>query len=337
MMTIQAAESETERIEREAREWMIYLYSDEAGESGRNAFVDWLNVLPDHAKVFRALEQASRDLTLVDAIHPFEGANNRRRGASTGRFRRFTLAVSGVFAACISLGLVLAATDFFAPEPHKAIEFASPIGEVNQFGLPDGSVVTLDSGSTIEVTFNDTERRVDLLSGRAFFDVEADADRSFFVDSEFGRVIVTGTRFDVWREDGFDFVGVTEGQVQIASFGTSEGPQTNAVLATLGAAESLSIMPDRSVSAIEVYDPESSQQWRDGRLVFIDEELGVILEAVNRYRETPIEVVDEEILDLRLTIGLQTNALDDFYEGIEAVLPVSVSHMGAFTYLYADD
>jgi len=64
--------------------------------------------------------------------------------------------------------------------------------------LPDGSVVTVNAGSTLSfpLAFGSSSRGVEL-RGEAYFEVETDKSRPFFVKTEDHLVQVRGTRFNV--------------------------------------------------------------------------------------------------------------------------------------------
>ncbi|XOV94757.1 MAG: FecR family protein [Bacteroidota bacterium] len=62
--------------------------------------------------------------------------------------------------------------------------------------LPDGSLVTLQKGSTLTVVDFDNSRAVKL-SGRAYFDIKPDKNKPFTIETESARVQVVGTTFVV--------------------------------------------------------------------------------------------------------------------------------------------
>ncbi|KAK0340775.1 hypothetical protein LTR94_029103, partial [Friedmanniomyces endolithicus] len=88
-----------------------------------------------------------------------------------------------------------ATTTAAAPTPrHYAATDA--IGRIT---LTDGSVVTLDAGSAIDVAPMGTQRRIVLRSGRAGFAVAKDAAHPFVVTAGAASVTALGTHFTVER------------------------------------------------------------------------------------------------------------------------------------------
>jgi len=76
--------------------------------------------------------------------------------------------------------------------------YSTGVGERRTLTLADGSVVTLDARSRIQVKYRDRERLIDLDQGQARFDVAKDPARPFRVSAA-GRetVLAFGTQFNV--------------------------------------------------------------------------------------------------------------------------------------------
>jgi len=90
--------------------------------------------------------------------------------------------------------------------------YSTPVGEIASVPMRDGSKVTLNTDSQIRVTLTDSERRVDLKYGEAFFEVSKDPKRPFVVNAGGKRVIAVGTQFSVRRDANDIQVVVTEGR-----------------------------------------------------------------------------------------------------------------------------
>jgi ferric-dicitrate binding protein FerR (iron transport regulator) len=86
--------------------------------------------------------------------------------------------------------------------------------------LPDQSLVWLNEGSTLEFpeSFSSKARRV-VLTGEAYFEVDADPSHPFIVKTPHGEVRVTGTKFNVraYANEDFEEVFVREGKVRFRS------------------------------------------------------------------------------------------------------------------------
>ena len=72
---------------------------------------------------------------------------------------------------------------------------------VQNVQLPDGSRAVLDADSAIAVRFNAHAREIELLRGRAWFEVSPDAQRRFSVRAGNGVIEDISTAFTVARGD----------------------------------------------------------------------------------------------------------------------------------------
>lgn len=120
-------------------------------------------------------------------------------------------------AACLGIGLLWFNRDG-APAVHQtgpavasAGATAAPVSQV----LPDGSTVRLRSGAELTVEFSETERRVRLVRGEAFFTVAKQPARPFLVAIEGVTVRAVGTAFAIRSEPHAVDVWVTEGTVRV--------------------------------------------------------------------------------------------------------------------------
>ena len=108
----------------------------------------------------------------------------------------------------------------------RPITLTVPTGDYLTTTLPDGTLATLNSGTTLSYrrTFGWRTRTV-RLHGEAFFDVTTDAD-PFRVQTFNSTVTVLGTRFNVraWSGDltGASTVVLEEGRVRFAANATPQ-------------------------------------------------------------------------------------------------------------------
>lgn len=96
----------------------------------------------------------------------------------------------------------------------------APSGTKVTTRLPDGSMVTLNSGSTITFpeSFKGSSREVSL-SGEAFFEVERNPKKPFYVIMKEDKVRVLGTSFNIrsYSNDSVVSVAVASGRVSYTS------------------------------------------------------------------------------------------------------------------------
>jgi ferric-dicitrate binding protein FerR (iron transport regulator) len=96
-------------------------------------------------------------------------------------------------------------------------QFKTEIGEQRSVLLKDGSRVTLNTASKIEVDMRKDRRLVRLVEGEAFFDVTHDAIRPFKVRAGNAVLSDVGTQFNVDMRPTRTTVTVIEGRVAVDS------------------------------------------------------------------------------------------------------------------------
>lgn len=170
--------------------------------------------------------------------------------------------------------------------------------------LPDGSLVTLNSNSTISYREKEKGREVEL-SGEAYFDVKRDEYRPFLVTAGEVRVKVLGTSFNVKAYESDDNISTTllKGSVLLES-------QT-------GKRSRVELEPNQHVSFVRsgnAFVPGDIRDyyetgWRNGNLVFENEPLKNILPELEKWYGVPFEI-DEDLLGCRFSMAIGDEGLD---------------------------
>lgn len=154
-------------------------------------------------------------------------------------------------------------------------DYVTGHGEIRTIELTDGSSVVLAPDSAIRVSYNDGKRRVELLSGEAFFEVVHDAGRPFQVGVEGIEATDLGTAFDVYREGDGTSIAVQHGRVRV-DYCTVSPP----VSETLEAYQALRVTWAGTVVRSE--EPAGQiAAWREHQLIARDQPMR---EVVNRLR-----------------------------------------------------
>jgi transmembrane sensor len=179
------------------------------------------------------------------------------------------------------------------------------VGEQRSVVLGDGSLVTLNTSSSIEVHLAKDHRTVKLLAGEALFEVAHDAKRPFDVTTGDTTVRAVGTQFDVDRRAASTTVTVVEGQVAVltAPDGTHGGKQTTL---PLSAGEQLTLAP-RSVRQPVRTDVATAIAWTQRKLIFEHRQLGEVAAEFNRYNRQIIEIRSAELRNQEVTGVFQAN------------------------------
>jgi transmembrane sensor len=336
---------------------------DGSSEETRRRFEAWLEASPDHRAAYEAIEQTWAMLQKTaeaPAILALRHETVLRLTRHTSQHLRPIRALTGAVAV-IAFGVVAVGVLAPARFPDALIawmrdlwpgdsHYSTTTGERLSATLRDGSQITLDTQSELEVAFTKAERTVRLRHGQAFFEVAKDKTRPFVVEVNNRRFIAVGTAFDVRLDDDQIRVTMIEGVVRVehaqpragsAGSGSpsatsevaSESPEGSGVTGAarppraetfLSAGEQL-IVDRHSEDRVRAADTERATSWRRGQLMFDSARLGDAIAEINRYSETKIELADPALADVRISGSFATGRSGVFVEAVTTYFPIQVS------------
>ena len=275
------------RAEREASGWIVRIKAHDATDTDRRDFQAWLDADPDHPRAYAKLE---RTWGVVQSLQHLKGRAAANDTAPRPR-RSWTLPAAAI-AACALLAIgagvwFTRAPSAFAPSEH----YATAPAEVRTITLADGSTVTLSGAGAASIAVTDTERRVELTSGYALFDVVHDESRPFIVHTPEGVITVLGTSFVVRIADGEVRTTVLRGSVSGAAerglFGTSRG-------SVIAIANEEILLNDNGAALVEIAAEVIPRRlaWRDNMLAFDGETLSEAIAQVSQQTGWSFELAD---------------------------------------------
>ncbi|WP_231634458.1 FecR family protein [Novosphingobium sp. KN65.2] len=242
-----------------------------------------------------------------------DGADEEDDSETEARSPRRTLAHWAPIAACLLLVFGLGSyiwVDRPGVTASQALQVLANGHEAPRaYRLADGSTVTLDAVSRVEVSLSNDARRLTLKQGRAFFDVAHDADRPFIVTSGDSSVTALGTRFMVSQRRDDPIVMLSQGKVRVA-----DSVQT----AELIPGEELS--RDMSGSyIIAKSDPASVSEWTTGAVSFDAQPVSQVLEKLNPYLSRPLVLDDPADAQAQISGTFQLGNIRDIRIALEAM------------------
>jgi len=327
-------------IEEAASEWLIRRDSQNWTEADQLRFDEWFNASTLNRVAYLRLELAWEDAARLKALGagirddqppprgqwnltPFFEQRQRASSATrrTFRHRRTFFAIAATILLAVGIGAYVT----LAPSGTR---YTTPVGEIASVPMTDGSKVTLNTDSQIRVTLTDTERRVDLKYGEAFFEVSKDPKRPFVVNAGGKRVIAVGTQFSVRREDNDIQIVVTEGKVRVEDVrrerpGGEASPRDGSadVFLTPGSiahAGNAGVLVQRKTLS----EAEQQLSWRVGVLMFRDQSLSDAVAEFNRYNVRKIVVGDPAVAALKIEGNFRATNVDAFVRLLESGFPV---------------
>jgi transmembrane sensor len=213
--------------------------------------------------------------------------------------------------------------------------YATGLGERRIVALSDGSRISLDASTTVQLAYSHDKRQLWLKQGRAKFDVAKDPLRPFSVSAANKMVVATGTSFSVEFIEDQVRVVLYDGHVAVLEAGGGNpphpldvGPKQIPVDRLLSIGNEL-ILPTAKPSSvkfepvsIEPIDPERSLSWEAGLLVFEDEPMQLAIDRINRYAQKPLVIADPAVARMRISGVFRAGDTDALLEGLAAAFGV---------------
>jgi len=307
-----------ETARKQAIEWYARLRLDALTPQERAACDAWRAASPENDRHFRALEAlwAASDALPRERLQ----AILLRRAADPAPPAARRAMIWGLGAGCAALAAaaVIGWPRWRDRTPAFAMELATVKGERRTFSLPDGTVLTLNTGSRVSVRYFDDRRLATLAAGEALFSVAHDAARPFSVDAGPAEVRVLGTVFDVRRDDDRVWVGVESGTV---SFSTGAWWDRQTVRLDAG-----HVAQARGGSMVSpgLANVADLTAWRSGRLIFRDTAMGTVVAELNRYLDRPLRLAEPRLASLRVGGTFSIDDPQSMIEALPAIAPVSL-------------
>lgn len=307
----------------QAADWLTLFMSGEAGDDDRQRWSRWRSAHPDHERAWRHIEEVTgrfKDMApraAYQVLSPYTGT-------ATAPNRRAALRVLLWGGIAGTAGLLAARTPL---AQRLAADYRTGIGEQRTVMLADGTALTLNTDSAVDVRFDAAQRLLRLLAGEVLVvtgHAQTATGRAWpplVVATAQGRIRALGTRFTVrQRMQGTD-VAVLQSAVEIAPDDLAQRPRV------LEAGQRLSF----TRSAIGPAGPadDAAPAWTRGQLVADDMRLDAFLEELGRYRQGVVRCAPE-VEDLRLSGVFPLQDTDRILATLPNVLPVQVAQRTRF-------
>ncbi len=189
-----------------------------------------------------------------------------------------------------------------------------PFGRRQSLVLSDGTVVQLNSGSTLvfPAKFSDSKRKV-YMKGEGYFEVAKDASKPFIVSTEFINVKVLGTHFNIsaYKNEKSVSAVLVEGSVEVFS-----NIFFNNKHYKIKPGQGCFFIDNASGLKIQNVDVNEYVSWKDGYFLIKDQSLGNITKKIERYYNKRIVFNGNELADRilsgKLILGARLEETLDF-------------------------
>lgn len=286
---------------------------------------DWIKQSEENMAFFRqqtetaAIESLNtKSGTVEKQLHDLSGKLNFTQAKR--RFNKRWLQLATV-AAIFLIGVLLTAfvmqmlnsSSLFKKQMQTVY---TPLGAKSNFTLDDGTQVWLNSGSKLTFAESFGKRRNISLEGEAFLEVTKD-NRPFVVETRYGEVEVKGTAFNVkaYKDEAF-VTTLTEGRVEVRD-------EHKKVLLNPGE----QAIKKNGVLYVKNVDPYQFSSWKDGVLIFKENQFPFVVKQLARWYNVKITLSDDSRLQhIKVTSTIEGEPLIEVMELLEIVCPISYSY-----------
>lgn len=312
-----------------AIDWFLRMQQADAEHPDRSRFEAWLMADPAHQRAYAEVADLWQDFDSTSQLERLTNAMDQRDriGRQRNMHRRKSLGkAAGVL---LVIGASLLGFRTWQSQPVMQLAATAEIGEMVSQELADGSRITLNAHSDVEIVYYRNKRLVKLNRGEAIFDVARDESRPFIVESGNAEITVLGTRFAVNRLKHLVRVSVDHGSVRVAP--RSEGVEGNASLVLTNG----QVGEIRAGGALSRVNRPAADGFgfANGMINFDKAGLEEIAETLSRYRKPEVRVRQPLANDASITAFIKTTDIESFLSSLPYMAPVAVEVRPDYTEL----
>lgn len=289
--------------------------NNETSSQENDEMETWLNKSDKNRE---ELEQYKSMLSKVDSYYQAKKYDNNAawksvqtqlrpakvRSIQLKKSRKEVIAQFYKYAAIVVIALLLGSVAYYSGlfNQDKAYysEMISAKNQVlNEYVLPDGSVVTLNNNSKLlfPKKFKGSTREVTVI-GEAFFDIKRNAEKPFVINAGNAQVKVLGTSFNVSAYPDAETVEVIveTGKVQVVSMNENAEKARHEVFLTPGEKGTLHVTNSKLMKTVNS-DP-NFLAWKTHDLIFNTVPLREVAACIEKAYHINVELVEPELNDL---------------------------------------
>ena len=247
-------------------------------------------------------------------------------------------AVSAIAASLVCLGIL--AYYYYGGSPQADVQqttivkekqppsfYETAVGGIDVVNLEDGSIMTLNTATRIQVDISETRREVILLEGEAYFEVARNEKAPFVVGAGKAVIQALGTAFSVHKLADQIEVVVTEGLIRVKQDeepapGSNE-PQFESIL--LRAGQMMQVQPAKQeIKEIETAELARKLLWQQKMLAFDGDTLQQVVDEFSRYTTFKILIADAETASIRVGGYFRSDNIAGLLTSLEENFAISI-------------
>ena len=227
-------------------------------------------------------------------------------------------------AAILIIPLLLSFIAYYYYQTHQSADLVSyaeiqcPMGVRTKFSLPDGSTGYLNSGSCLRYPVQFTRERSVELSGEALFEVVHNKKSPFHVNTKNLDIKVLGTTFNViaYEDEKSEEIILQTGKVDVSS-------KNGKLQTVMSPNEKLTLDTEKRTFAKEEVEASQYGSWKDGKLVFRNENMQQLARRLSRWYNAEVIVEDRMLDDYTFHATFIDEPLDEVLKLLSITTPIS--------------
>lgn len=303
--------TQASRVLAEAAHWYAVFCSGEASEDDHRHWRYWHDMDPRHQQAWQQVERLQSQIKELPARLAKETLDIAERESLR---RRTVLKSLMLFAGSASFAL----SGWRAGSWGEWVaDYRTSVGERRQLVLADGSLLTMNTDSALDIQFTDSQRLLHLHTGEILVETAPDSSgRPFLIETKAGRIQALGTKFMVRQQDeNKSKVSVLESAVSI-----QPGKLTTPLVLEQG--RQVVFDTDHIGTPSPVDDLAAS--WIRGVLIAVDWRLDNLLAELSRYRHGWLGC-DPAVAGFRVSGAFQLSDTDAALAALEKSFPVTLT------------
>lgn len=281
---------ENQKLQDQALDWFTRFQSGTVSDAERTEFTQWYAKSDKHAGCYDKVESLWESPALDIAAQRVEQKKSTLKPMmqQAEKITAFSWKPIWAIAASLFLFAIIGPNIINA---HFNADIVTATGEQKLLKLDDGTQLTLNTESAVDIALSEQFRDVTLLDGEIYLDVTKDASRPFRVHVDDVLVKVLGTRFSVQRKKDSIVVSGHSGQIAVS---TQNGEP---MIITVG--ERIVVKAGELFS--DKINPNQAFSWANNRFTFDDQPLGDVLAELDRYYYGKIVITNDEVAKMRIS------------------------------------
>lgn len=305
-------------INKTAARWFIRMQDAALDSPECTQFERWLMQSELHQAEYASISDAWDGIDSIDDLKQMAATRQADQFLNqTNRNKKLKNAM-----ASLSVGFIIIFAGLFGhnqyeqwlTQPTMQLASQSNTAQILTQTLEDGTEITLNANSKIQVTYYRNHRHVDLLQGEAIFNVTKNPDRPFTVTTNTAKIKVLGTRFSVNKLSQLVRVSVDHGSVQVESI----NPASIIILHNGEVAE----IPKGQAALRKDVNTADYFKFATGNVIFNQADIYEIADVLSRYRQK--QVIAQGDSQEKVSAVLKAKDIETFIGTLPKIANVNV-------------